>query len=357
MTAATPADLRWLDAAVRLATQVRGTTADNPAAAALVVNPMDNALVARAVTARGGHPHAEAVALDQAGFDAAGATLYVTLEPCASWGRSPPCVDAIVRSGVMRVVIGMANPDPEQRGVAEARLESAGVEVVFAHHAPSAQLHAGQTRHHATQRPFVTAVLVVARDDTLLDPASGAARDWLDLERAHADAIVMGAAGARTRPAVPAIARSGLETRTPLRVVLAGASGVDRRMSLIGGFTGHRTAVIAETNTPVDAPVSVEVIRVAGKTGRPDLTAALAALAKRGARSVQLEPGPKLLAAMLEAELVDAVSLVTLDQAGQGGPPATPDGRIADLLLAADLMPEREQGGDGAKITIYRRSA
>lgn len=356
MTAA-PEDLRWLDAAVRLANQARGTTADNPAVAALVVNPLDQALIARAVTARGGRPHAEALALEQAGFDAAGATLYVTLEPCASWGRSPPCVDAIVRSGVMRVVIGMANPDPAQRGLAEARLESAGVEVVLAHHAPSAQLHAGQARHSAVQRPFVTAVVIVARDDTLLDPPSGPARDWLDLERARADAIVMGASGARTRPAVPAIARSGLETRTPLRVVLSGASGVDRRMSLIGGFTGHRTAVIAQSDTPVDAPVSVEVLRVSGQAGRPDLGAALAALAKRGARSVLLEPGPRLLSAMLDAELVDAVSLVTLDQAGQGGPQATPDGRIADLLLAADLMPEREQGAEGAKITIYRRSA
>ena len=357
MSAATPEDLRWLDAAVRLATPARGTTADSPVSAALVVNPIDQSLIARAVTARGGHPHAEALALDSAGFDAAGATLYVTMEPCASWGRSPPCVDAIVRSGVMRVVIGQANADPAQAGVAEQRLQSAGVEIVFAAHQASAELNAGQALRHEHNRPFVTVALVVDADDTLVDPASGTARDWLDLERARADAIIMGASGARTRTATPVIARAGLATRTPLRVVLSGSKGVDRRLNLIGSFTGHRTAVIAQSDTAVDAPVSVEVIRVPGKGGRPDLAAALTSLAERGKQSVLVEPGPRLLAALLEADLVDAVTLIALDGAGQGGPAAVADGRLVDLLAAADLEPVREQRAPGAKLTIYRRRA
>ena len=97
-----PEDRRWLDAAVRYATPFLGTTADNPAIAALVVDPRSQTLVARAVTARGGRPHAEAEAIAKAGFEAAGCTLYVTLEPCHHWGRTPPCVDAIIRAGIGR---------------------------------------------------------------------------------------------------------------------------------------------------------------------------------------------------------------------------------------------------------------
>ena len=357
MTGATAEDLRWLDAAARLAAAARGTTADSLVAAALVVNPLDQSLIARAVTARGGHPHAEALALESAGFDAAGATLYVTAEPCASWGRSPPCVDAIVRSGAMRVVIGQANPDPAKADMARERLESAGVEVIFADHSASAELQAGHGLRHAHNRPHVTVALVVGPRDELIDPVSGPARDWLDLERAHADAILVGASGARNRAATPVIQRPGLEPRTPLRVVLAGAKGVDRRLNLIGGFTGHRTAVIAQSDTPVDAPVSVEVIRVEGQGGRPDLAAALESLAARGRHSVLVEPGPRLLAALLDAELVDAVTLMTLDETGQDGPVATQDGRLADLLSAADLVPSREQTAPGAKLTLYRRRA
>ncbi len=91
-------DQRWLDAAARYAGPFAGTTGDSAAAAALVVDPRAQILVSRAVTARGGRPHAEAQAIAVAGFEAAGCTLYLTLEPCHHWGRTPPCVDAIIRA-------------------------------------------------------------------------------------------------------------------------------------------------------------------------------------------------------------------------------------------------------------------
>src|SRR5690606_33444126 len=116
VTDITADDQRWLDAAARHATPFLGTTGDSPTVAALVVSPQDQALVARAVTARNGRPHAEALAIEAAGFEAAGCTLYVTLEPCHHWGRTPPCVDAIIRAGIMRVVIGAADPDPRTAG-------------------------------------------------------------------------------------------------------------------------------------------------------------------------------------------------------------------------------------------------
>lgn len=355
-------DSRWLDAAVRYATPFVGTTADNPAVAALVVDPNTQTLVARAVTAKGGRPHAEAEAIARAGFEAAGCTLYVTLEPCHHWGRTPPCVDAIIRAGIMRVVIGAA--DPRTASTSVAQLESAGIETVLARHAPSLALHAGHVLRHTAGRPFVTATLAVSSDGMLgrqgegRAPVEGPARQWLDITRSRADAILVGAATARLDNPDLAVALPGLPGRTPLRVVLAGASGIDRKVNLVGGFSGYRTAIIAETTVPVDAPVSVETIRVAGSNGRPDLTAALGALAERHVQNLFVEPGQRLTAALLEADLVDRFVLVTLARTiGPDGVPASPDGPIADLLGAVGLRETGRQALGDAGLTLYERLA
>lgn len=298
MSSATVEDLRWLDAAVRFAAPHLGTTADNPAVGALVVDATSGTLISRAVTAKGGRPHAEALALEGAGFEAAGQTLYVTLEPCHHWGRTPPCVDAVVRSGVMRVVVGTGDPDPRTAGESIRQLESAGIEVILADHAPSHAHHAGHVHRHTDQRPFVTAIL--GEDE--------AANAWRDMQRARADAILIDAGSARNG-ADPIIAIDGLARRTPLRVVLSGVTGADRSLNLIANFSGHRTAVVAEKSAPVTVPASVEVIRVSGKHGRPDLAETLALLAQRGMQNVLVESGPRLVENLLEAGLLDRLAL------------------------------------------------
>ena len=357
MTVATTEDLRWLDAAVRYATPFLGTTGDSPTAAALVVDPRNQTLVARAVTARSGRPHAEALALERAGFEAAGCTLYVTIEPCHHWGRTPPCVDGIVRAGIMRVVIGISDPDPRTAGESVKRLESAGIEVILANHAPSALLHAGHLHRHRDTRPFVTAVLAVSPDDRIVAPTTGPAADWLELRRARSDAVLVGAATARGTDPQLTVRIPGLESRTPLRVVLAGAKGVDRSLNLIGGFSGYRTAIIAETAVPVDAPVSIEVLRVGGTKGRPALAAALAVLAGKGIQNLLVEPGPRLTAALLEADLVDCFALIATSSGASDGPRANPDGPIAALLDAAGLVAAPPQTLGADTLTLYRRPA
>ncbi|MGB3338958.1 MAG: bifunctional diaminohydroxyphosphoribosylaminopyrimidine deaminase/5-amino-6-(5-phosphoribosylamino)uracil reductase RibD [Devosia sp.] len=360
MTQLSHEDRRWLDAAARYATPLLGTTADNPAVAALVVDPRSQTLIARAVTARGGRPHAEAEAVVRAGFEAAGCTLYVTLEPCYHWGRSPPCVDAIIRAGIMRVVIGAA--DPQAPGGAAAQLESAGIETLLARHGPSLALHAGHILRHTADRPFVTAALAVSADGMLGRQGQGgslagpAARQWIDMLRSRADAVLVGAATARDDDPVLNVTLPGLTARTPLRVVLAGASGIDRKVNLIGGFSGYRTAIIAETKTSVDAPVSVETIRVAGAKGRPDLKSALKALAERHIQNLIVEPGQRLAAGLLEADLVDRFALVTSQKRiGADGLPASPDGPITDVLGAAGLVEvDRQLLGDDS-LTLYER--
>ncbi|WEK06490.1 MAG: bifunctional diaminohydroxyphosphoribosylaminopyrimidine deaminase/5-amino-6-(5-phosphoribosylamino)uracil reductase RibD [Candidatus Devosia phytovorans] len=345
MTDLTPEDRRWLDAAARYAAPFQGTTADNPAVAALIVDQIEQTLIARAVTARAGRSHAEAQAIAAAGFEAAGRTLYVTLEPCNGWDRTPPCADAIIRSGIMRVVIGAL--DPWSKG-SVAHLQSAGVEVVVAQHAPSIALYAGRVLRHTDSRPMVNIALVVSADGRIdLAQPGTLGRNWLDMLRSRSDAILVGAATAKADPDLT-VRLPGLERRTPLRVVLSGATGVDRRMNLIGGFSGHRTAIIAQTDVAVDAPVSVETIRVAGDNGRPDLRETLKALGARKVQNLLVEPGQRLLAAMLEADLVDGVSLLTTTaRRGEGGTLASPDGPLADLLGAAGLVEiERQRLGE-----------
>jgi diaminohydroxyphosphoribosylaminopyrimidine deaminase/5-amino-6-(5-phosphoribosylamino)uracil reductase len=291
-----PSDLRWLDAAVRFASPHVGTTADNPAVAALVVDSERNQLIARAVTASGGRPHAETQALEMAGFEAAGRTLYVTLEPCHHWGRTPPCVDAIIRSGVMRVVIGTL--DPRAAGESVRRLESAGIEVDVAGFAPARQLHAGHICRHTLARPAITALLGDFTGHSALR----------DLERARADALLLDASAIR-KGADPEIAWPGLERRTPRRLIFTGTGGADRSLNLVQKFNGHRTAIIAETIAPVDVPASVEVIRVDGDDGVPDLKATLTLLAERGIQSVLVESSPRMVDRLIDDDALDRLVL------------------------------------------------
>jgi len=356
-------DLRWLDAAVRYAAPFAGSTADSPAVAALVVDPQSQVLVSRAVTARGGRPHAEAEATAAAGFEAAGCTLYVTLEPCHHWGRTPPCVDAIVRAGIMRVVIGTADPDPRTAGGSVAQLQSAGIETLVANHAPSLALHAGHILRHNADRPFVTVALAVSADDMIgrreqgrVAIAGATAARWLDMLRARSSAVLIGASTARIDDPTLIVALPGLAARTPLRVILAGKAGIDRKVNLIGGFSGHRTAIIAESLTNVDAPVSVETIRVAGRDGRPELAAALRALAGKGIQDLLVEPGQRLAAALLEADLVDRFALITSRGIiGSDGIKASLDGSIQDVLAAAGLHEVTRQVLGVDNLTLYER--
>jgi diaminohydroxyphosphoribosylaminopyrimidine deaminase / 5-amino-6-(5-phosphoribosylamino)uracil reductase len=362
----TPEDLRWLDAAARMASPWLGTTAENPTVAALVVDPTDQVLVARAVTAKGGRPHAEALALEEAGAAAHGMTLYVTLEPCHHWGRTPPCVDAVIRAGVARVVVGTSDPDPRTSGESLKRLAAAGIEVILTDHAPSKRLHAGHVMRQRAGRPFVTLKLAVSADGMVGRRNEGnvaitgeAARDWTHMQRALSDAVLVGGRTAMLDDPKLTVRLPGLEMRTPLRVVLSGAKGLDRRLNLIGGFSAHRAAIIAQSDVELDVPVSVEVIRIPGKNHRPDLMASLQALGTKGIQNLLVEAGAGLAEPFLAAGLVDRFELLTSDAViGKDGLPATANGTIADRLEAAGFIEvEHRTLGNDMLRTLEPRSA
>lgn len=356
MNIATAEDLRWLDAAVRFASPYRGTTAENPAVAALIVDQDTQTLISRAVTAPGGRPHAEPQALDAAGERARGKTLYVTLEPCLHWGRTPPCADAVIRSGIGRVVIGTTDPDPRTAGNSAKRMMAAGIDVVLADHPPSQRLHEGHAVRQTLRRPFVTLKLAVSADGMIGRPDRGnvaitgeAAREWTHMQRALSDAVMVGAATALLDDPKLTVRLKGLEQRTPLRLILVGAGGLDTKVNLIAGFTGYRVAIIVPSGFDQAVPASIEVLRVGGEGGRPDLAEALAALCRKGIVHLLVEGGAELTEAFLAAGLADRFELLSSDiTIGPIGVPATAKGTIEDRLSAAGFVAVdvREIGAD-----------
>ena len=164
-------DLAHMRSALALARRGLGTTWPNPSVGCVIVR--DGQVVGRAVTASGGRPHAEPLALEMAGPAARGATAYVTLEPCCHWGKTPPCTDALIAAGVVRVVVATRDPDTRVDSQGIARLRAAGIAVEEGVLEPEAQaVLAGFTHRIRAGRPLVTLKLAGSqhRDAVLLQP-------------------------------------------------------------------------------------------------------------------------------------------------------------------------------------------
>jgi diaminohydroxyphosphoribosylaminopyrimidine deaminase/5-amino-6-(5-phosphoribosylamino)uracil reductase len=221
-------DARWMGASLALAERTRGMTAPNPNVGCVIV--ADGVVVGRGWTQAGGRPHAEAMALEQAGERAAGATAYVTLEPCAHVSpRGTACSDLLIAAGVARVVVAHRDSDPRTDGQGIARLRAAGIAVEQGvREAEAARVMAGFLTRRARSRPFVTLKLALSLDGAaaMADGRSqwitGAeARAHAHLERARHEAILVGrGTWEADRPRLD-VRLLGLAQRAPERVVLS----------------------------------------------------------------------------------------------------------------------------------------
>jgi diaminohydroxyphosphoribosylaminopyrimidine deaminase / 5-amino-6-(5-phosphoribosylamino)uracil reductase len=215
----------WMDEAIAAGRSVRSWTSPNPWVGAVLV-PADGSPVAIGATEPPGGRHAEAVALELAGETARGSTIYVTLEPCSHHGRTPPCADALVRSGVARVVVGIEDPDHRVSGRGLAMLRDAGIEVSLG--TGSAEIErslAAYLTHRRTGRPWVVLKLACTLDGRIAAPDGSArwitgaeAREDVHRLRAESDAILVGAGTVRADD--PELTVRLVEGRDPLRVVL-----------------------------------------------------------------------------------------------------------------------------------------
>jgi diaminohydroxyphosphoribosylaminopyrimidine deaminase/5-amino-6-(5-phosphoribosylamino)uracil reductase len=226
-------DARWLAAAAGLAARARPLSRPNPAVGALIVR--DGLVMGRGWTGKGGRPHAEAVALEQAGEGARGATLYVTLEPCAHQStRGPACADLVAASALARVAFGCGDPDPRTAGRGMARIREAGIAADLLPSPEAEASLAGYLSLRRKGRPHVTLKLALSRDGCLARLPGGsqwltgeAARAHCHALRAKSDAILVGSGTLRADAPRLDVRLPGLEDRSPERWLLTRAAAPD----------------------------------------------------------------------------------------------------------------------------------
>lgn len=328
-------DERWMRTALVLGRRGLGNVWPNPAVGAVIVR--DGRVVGRGWTQPGGRPHAEAVALDAAGSRARGATAYVTLEPCAHHGRTPPCADALVEAGIARVVTALGDPDPRVSGRGHARLREAGIKVRTGVLAAEAALDQwGFLSRIRRGRPLVTLKLATSADGRIALGSgesrwiTGAeARRRVHLLRASHDAVMVGGGTARADDPSLTVRGLGIQ-RQPVRVVLTARLDLplDGRLAAtaqeVPVWLVHGPAAPAAIRAAWEGlgAVCIEVPEAPGRGLDPD--AAMAALGAAGLTRVLCEGGGALAASLLDAGIVDR--LVTFAAGlviGADGRPAT----------------------------------
>ena len=313
-------DAAFMRRALEAAERGRGLTSPNPLVGAVVVR--EGRVVGEGAHLRAGGPHAEIEALGAAGESARGATLYVTLEPCAHHGRTPPCAPAVARAGVARVVAAMRDPNPLVAGGGADLLRAAGVAVEVGVLSAEAE---GQNRAWLTamreRRPHVTLKAAATLDGKLADVhgtskwiTGEAARQRAHRLRAEADAIVIGVTTAlRDDPALT-VRLPQPWPREPYRVVLDTAARLDAQARLIHAGTPGRALVAVGEQAPAARVRALEavgatVVRCPTREGRVDPAALLERLFERDVRAVLVEGGGETHAAFVDAGLVDRVAL------------------------------------------------
>ncbi|MEA1676316.1 bifunctional diaminohydroxyphosphoribosylaminopyrimidine deaminase/5-amino-6-(5-phosphoribosylamino)uracil reductase RibD [Nitrospirillum sp. BR 11163] len=361
-------DVAHMRAALALAARGLGRCWPNPAVGCVIVN--DGRVVGRGWTQPGGRPHAETVALAQAGATAEGATAYVTLEPCSHVGKTPPCADALVAAGIKRVVVAIGDPDPRVSGRGIARLRDAGITVDVGLLEEEARLVTeGFLRRVTEGRPMVTLKLATTLDGRIATKAHESqwitgpvARSWGHGLRAIHDAIMVGIGTALADDPELTCRLPGLEDRSPIRVV------VDRRLRL--PLTSRlvcdarRVPVWVATLAGGDATrrrayqeCGVEIIEIpADADGVMPLAEVLAALGGRGLTRVLVEGGAQLAASLFKEDLVDRLEWYRAAKVIGGDGLAAAQGFGLEQLDAAprfSLVDMRPAGDDQAE--SYRR--
>jgi diaminohydroxyphosphoribosylaminopyrimidine deaminase/5-amino-6-(5-phosphoribosylamino)uracil reductase len=316
-------DTEMMAIALRMAERGVGATMPNPSVGAVIANEATGEVLARGVTARGGRPHAETIAIAAAGDGARGATIYVTLEPCSHYGRTGPCADAIVAAGLKRAVVAIEDPDPRVSGRGLDRLRDAGMEVVRGVGAAQARwITRGHIVRITERRPLTTLKLA-------LDPAGEIARGngvspvWVtgEMSRAHGmllrarfDAILVGSATVRDDDPELTCRLPGLLDYSPVRLVLSRSLDIPIGAKLIRSAADVPTWVMtASGSDPAKrtqlASHEVEIHDVDTVAGELWLPSIMEALVARGVTRLLVEGGPRIWRAFADASLVDEVVL------------------------------------------------
>lgn len=320
--------------ALAIAKRALGRVAPNPAVGCVIVS-RDGHVAGRGWTQPGGRPHAEIVALAQAQTSAAEGTAYITLEPCAHLGHSPPCAEALVRAGIKRVIASVEDPDPRVKGKGFAMLRRAGVEVVVGVLATeAADLNAGFFLRIDKDRPLVTLKIAQSRDGKTIPPRGAnrwitgeESRRFAHLLRAQHDAVLIGVETAIADDPELTCRLSGLEIRSPVRIVLDTQLRLPATAKLVRTAREIPTLVFTAADGGNDLrALGVEVLRVMhDERRRPALRAVLGVLAGRGYTRLLVEGGASIWSQFLRERLADRLEIfsacVDLGESGGGTVP------------------------------------
>jgi diaminohydroxyphosphoribosylaminopyrimidine deaminase/5-amino-6-(5-phosphoribosylamino)uracil reductase len=324
-------DARFMALALALGRRGLGNTWPNPAVGAVVVK--NGVILGRGWTQAGGRPHAETEALKRAGRAARGATLYATLEPCSHHGKTPPCVDAVIRAGIARVVSAIEDPNPEVAGRGHSQLRERGIAVETGVGAEEAQrAHAGHIRRMRDHRPHVLLKLAISADGKA--GAAGRrpvaitgeeARERVFKLRAMSDAILVGMGTVLSDDPALTCRLPGMIERSPVRILLDAKLRAPLSHGVISTARDTRTWVFGATDaSPMAEQIlrarGAEVFRVEASDGKLDLAQVLKVLAEQGITRLMVEGGPTVAASFVTADLVDEVALFRSPNAiGAGG--------------------------------------
>lgn len=325
-------DQRFLDAALRLARKHQGLTGTNPSVACVIVAQTEHGarIVGSGVTAEGGRPHAEPPALLEAGNLAKGATAYVTLEPCAHHGKTPPCAQNLIDSGVARVVTAITDPDNRVNGKGHKMLLDAGIEVTPMDGGDAAlRVMQGYLKARTSSRPFITLKMAMNEDGLIgstqegnLKISSSTSSRQTHLQRARHDAILVGSGTALSDNPGLDCRLPGLEARSPIRVLLDEKSKLNEKTRAINSALQTQTIVVSPMTAPQKwrqmlARNGVQHQACEMDKGRIALPELMDDLAAKGIQSILVEGGARIADSFLKDDLVDEILIHVGKEAGK----------------------------------------
>ena len=313
-------DLAWMEMAYGLAEKARGRTSPNPLVGAVVVR--DGAVVGHGYHEEPGRPHAETIALGRAGRRAKGATLYVTLEPCVHWGRTAPCVDAVIAAGLGRVVVSAVDPNPLVDGKGIRRLEEAGLGVsagILAER--NAALNEVHAKYIVRKAPFVTLKAALTLDGKIACAtgeskwiSSAATRDYVHLIRGEQDALLVGVNTLVADDPLLTVRHPSWPAKKVLRAVLDSGLRFPLTSRILSTLDRGRIVVFAGAEAPREKAGALEALgievlvpRDGGRTW--SLAQVLAELGRLEVAALLVEGGSQVFTAFIEEGLADKAVL------------------------------------------------
>lgn len=361
-TTSTTEDERFMGACLRLALRHEGLTGTNPAVGTLLVN--GGQVVGTGITARGGRPHAERLALDEAGAAARGSTAYVSLEPCAHHGVTPPCAQALIDAGVSRVFTAWTDPDSRVDGQGHAMLERAGITVhtgVCKEQARRNML--GYLTRKTLSRPMVTVKLALSADNMLGRvgqevPITGAmAKTMVHMMRARHDAILTGRGTVQADDPSLTVRLPGLQDRSPHRFVLDRTASLSPSSQLAQTARTVPVTLVSETRGLPAALRELGVRHGASEihNGQIALPELLDDMAAQGITSVMVEAGAMLAGSVWQQGLADRIVLFRSGEKLMDGPGEPIESSIIEAHLQGQYAVEESLTLGSDTVCFYVR--